>query len=437
MSKVFGTIFSDLIQGTGGDDEIYALNGNDSIQGFGGADRLDGGGGNDTAFYTDSHVGVTVNLDAGRGWHGTAEGDRLISIENVFGSFYADALIGNYQANVLTGDGGNDTLVGGWGTDTLVGGDGDDTLKGGGGADTLNGGAGIDTADYSQSPPGDPLLGPSGVWVVLYPNPFSWWNDAEGDTLVEVENITGSAYGDWLGGDGGANVLRGMNGGDNLNGWGGDDRLYGGEGNDNLDGGSGADIMVGGAGNDTYFVYDAVDVVIESAGQGSDTVLSFVSYALPAGADVETLRANGSGALHLTGNSSGNLIIGNDNTNVLSGGDGRDELTGMGGQDSFLFTTAPNAASNVDVINDFNVADDTIVLNAAVFGAIGFGSVAGSQFVIGTDAQDAGDRIIYNDATGAVYYDSDGTGGAAAVQFAQVSAGLPLTNFDFYVNFYF
>jgi Ca2+-binding RTX toxin-like protein len=109
----------------------------------------------------------------------------------------------------------------------------------------------------------------------------------------------------------------------------------------------------------------------------------------------------------------------------------------MGGQDSFLFTTAPNAASNVDVINDFNVADDTIVLNAAVFGAIGFGSVAGSQFVIGTGAEDAGDRIIYNDATGAVYYDSDGTGGAAAVQFAQVSAGLPLTNFDFYVNFYF
>src|SRR5262245_27047360 len=293
MNKVFGTIFSDLIQGTSGDDEIYALNGNDSIQGFEGADRLDGGGGIDTAFYTDAHVGVTVNLDAGRGWHGPAEGDRLINIENVFGSFYADALIGNNQANVLTGDGGNDTLVGSWGTDTLDGGDGDDTLKGGGGADTLNGGAGIDTADYSQSPPGDPLLGPSGVPVVLHPYAYSWWNDAEGDTLVEIENITGSAYADYLAGDDGANVLRGMNGGDSLNGFGGDDRLYGGEGSDNLEGGSGTDIMVGGTGNDTYYVSEAVDVVMESAGQGSDTVSTWVSYALPAGADIEILRANG------------------------------------------------------------------------------------------------------------------------------------------------
>jgi Ca2+-binding RTX toxin-like protein len=437
MNKVIGTIFSDLLQGNDGDDEIYALAGNDSLQGFEGADRLDGGGGIDIAFYSDSDFGVTVNLDAGRGWHGSAEGDRLISIENVFGSYYADGLIGNYQANVLTGDGGNDTLVGGGGTDTLNGGEGDDTLKGGGGADNLIGGPGIDTADYSQSPPGDPLLGPRGVTVALYPYPYSWWNDAEGDTLTEIENITGSAYGDSLSGDGGANVLRGLNGGDSLNGFAGDDSLYGGNGNDNLEGGSGTDVMVGGDGNDTYHVSEAADVVTESGGQGIDTVFTYVSYALPTGADVETLRANGSAALHLTGNSSGNVIIGNGNSNVLSGGDGRDELTGMGGQDSFLFMTAPNAASNVDDITDFNVADDTIVLNAAVFGAIGLGTLAGSQFAIGTAAQDAGDRIIYDDATGAVYYDRDGTGAAAAVQFAELTPGLALTNFDFHLNFYF
>ena len=77
------------------------------------------------------------------------------------------------------------------------------------------------------------------------------------------------------------------------------------------------------------------------------------------------------------------------------------------------------------------------MLSNAIFGGIGLGSVAGSQFVIGPAAQDAGDRIIYNDATGAVYYDSDGTGAAAAIQFAELSPGLALTNHDFFVQLFF
>ena len=140
-------------------------------------------------------------------------------------------------------------------------------------------------------------------------------------------------------------------------------------------------------------------------------------------------------AINLTGNANGNVVIGNDGNNVINGGDGNDELTGLGGQDSFLFDTALNAAINVDEITDFNVADDTIWLDDDIFssGLTANNSVAGSQFVIGPAALDAGDRIIYNSATGAVLYDSDGTGPTAAVQFARLSAGLPLTNFDFLV----
>lgn len=47
--------------------------------------------------------------------------------------------------------------------------------------------------------------------------------------------------------------------------------------------------------------------------------------------------------------------------------------------------------------------------------------------------EDADDHIIYNDVTGALSFDVDGTGAAAAVQFATLSAGLALTNSDFLV----
>ena len=94
-----------------------------------------------------------------------------------------------------------------------------------------------------------------------------------------------------------------------------------------------------------------------------------------------------------------------------------------------------SAAFNIDEITDFNVADDTVRLDDDIFSSdlLANNSVAGSQFVIGAAALDAGDRIIYNSATGAVYYDSDGTGAAAQIQFAELSPGLALTNFDFLV----
>jgi serralysin len=63
---------------------------------------------------------------------------------------------------------------------------------------------------------------------------------------------------------------------------------------------------------------------------------------------------------------------------------------------------------NVDLITDFNVTDDAIRLDQTVFSALSLGTVAGSEFVVGAAALDANDYIIYNDATGAVLYDSDG-----------------------------
>ena len=289
--------------------------------------------------------------------------------------------------------------------------------------------------------------------------------DAEGDELNGIENVTGSAHADILWGDDAVNVLRGMNGNDVLKGFGGADHLFGGngsdtleggddadllygdagadtlrgqDGNDRLDGGIGADEMSGGAGNDLYIVDYAGDVITEAGGQGIDEVRATVSYTLTAGADVEVLRTDtdaGAAPINLTGNTNGNVVRGNAGANVINGGDGNDELTGLGGQDLFLFNTALDAMFNVDVITDFNIDDDTIRLDATIFSSdlAPGNSVAGSQFVIGPAALDAAHRIIYDDATGDVFYDSDGSGGTAAIRFAQVSAGLALTNFDFFV----
>jgi Ca2+-binding RTX toxin-like protein len=451
---ISGTNGADFLWGTESDDYISGKDGNDRLKGGGGADELWGGAGIDTVYYGDSAVGVAVNLATGQGFGGSAEGDTLISIEYVFGSFHNDTITGNDANNELYGLTGNDVLKGGGGADGLGGDDGDDILKGGGGADYLEGGAGGDTVDYSTS--NWTPLGGGGVSVNLDGNRGSY-GDAEGDTFSGIEHVTGTPYQDSLIGTGDNNRLRGLDGPDYLYGLGGNDILEGGSdsdslignegddtlrgdlGNDHLSGGIGVDTMIGGDGNDYYYIVDDTnDVVIESGGQGNDTVWSGVSLTLTAGADVETLRAisdAGSDPIALTGNANGNEVIGNNGDNVIAGGGGNDYLTGRGGQDAFLFDTAHNVASNVDVIMDFNVAEDTIWLDDEIFtsGLLAGNSVAGSQFVIGTAALDAGDRIVYNNATGAVLYDSDGTGPTAAIQFARLSAGLALTNFDFFV----
>jgi Ca2+-binding RTX toxin-like protein len=159
-----------------------------------------------------------------------------------------------------------------------------------------------------------------------------------------------------------------------------------------------------------------------------------VSYRLTAGADVELLAANSFAAINLTGNANGNTLSGNDADNTLNGAEGRDELLGRGGHDSFLFDSALDAATNVDRITDFSVADDTILLDRDIFSSsLGLGNISAGELVIGPAAQDANDRIIYDSSTGALFYDADGVGGNAQVQFAILSTGLALTNLDFLV----
>ena len=337
-------------------DTIFGYSGNDFMEGGGGADHLDGGTdfllpgytNGDTAGYHHSPAAVTVDLRTGTGRGGHAEGDTLVSIESLVGSAYGDWLMGNDIANSLSGNGGNDHLFGYGATDELVGGSGDDWLYGGADADTLNGGADIDTAYYTSSTVG--VVANLGEGV-------GYFGDAEGDTLIEVENLSGSRHDDILLGDRHANRLDGLDGPDRLKGFGG---------SDTLDGGWGADTLVGGFGNDTYIVDNPGDTITELAGQGTDEVRTWVSYTLAAGADVETFRTHnddGTVAIDLAGNATGNTVRGNNGSNVINGGGGNDTLTGRGGNDFFRFDTELRA-DNVDVITDLNEAgNDTIVLD--------------------------------------------------------------------------
>ena len=283
-------------------DRVDALG--DVLIGGPGADMLDGGedanekndkvgdadASIDVASYAGAGAGVTVNLASGRGTGGDAEGDTLVNIEQVWGSDHDD---------------------------TFLAGSGNDHIDGGKNTAAAEGGVG-DTVSYE--------LSPEAIVLTFAANAGSAFSaitadakDADedqdsysiGDKLKNIENVTGTDYGDTITGGAGNNVLMGRGGGDTLNGGGGDDTLDGGDGKDTLKGGDGADTLKGGAGVD----------MLEGGG-GKDT---------------------------------------------LNGGAGRDELTGNTGKDTFVFSPADGNAH--DIINDFSTSgDDRDRIDLSAFG---------------------------------------------------------------------
>ena len=154
------------------------------------------------------------------------------------GRLYAIGLDGEifrFTPSAAAGDAG-DTMRGGAGNDTIFGGAGDDRLNGGADNDTLNGGLGSDTASYSGAA--------AAVTVSLGNSGAQHTGGAGTDTLISIENLSGSAHDDRLRGDGGDNVLWGHEGGDTLKGNAGRDVLVGGRGADRLSGGDDNDTFV-------------------------------------------------------------------------------------------------------------------------------------------------------------------------------------------------
>jgi Ca2+-binding RTX toxin-like protein len=281
----------DSLNGGEGDDELFGENGNDTLNGGGGADLMSGGDGHDR-YYVNSINDVVVEANSAAAG-GVDEVVATVSytltdnVENLriaaAGEFGTANGSGNALSNIIfSGDGSN----------------------------ILNGMGGSDTASYRYAS--------TGVNVSLAIVGSQATGGSGSDTLVNIENLTGSYFSDTLSGDGQANILRGEVGDDTLNGGGGNDTLFGGSGND---------IMLGGNGNDRYYVEDAGDVVTEANGVngGIDEVVTSLDYTLAN--NVENLRLTGTNATVSSGNGLGNVFFASAGNNAINGLGGVDNVS--------------------------------------------------------------------------------------------------------------
>ena len=262
--------------GNGGTDsaqvevEIRALGGLPTISGTGGADRIFG-----TDDAEEIHAGAGDDrVDAGAG------DDVLFGeggIDTLYGEEGDDKLDGgDGDDKILNGGSGDDTVDGGDGNDRLWGHTGNDLLVGGPGNDRIDGDSGIDTVSYEGSP--------SGVMVDLDDDMAE---DGHGgaDTVVDSENVLGSAFADSIVGDHNDNVLSGNAG---------DDTIDGGKGDDILHGGAGSDTLVGGPGSDRFrftadSAFDAADRLADfDSGSGDVLDLAGLLEGYDPAADVIT-----------------------------------------------------------------------------------------------------------------------------------------------------
>jgi Ca2+-binding RTX toxin-like protein len=358
---------------------------------------------------------------------------------------------GTERSDWLYGADGDDWYLNGYGGDDhLYGAGGDDILWGGKGADYLDGGREQedgDTADYSSSD--------AAVIVNLHSNVgHGYGGEAEGDTLIDIENLVGSQYDDWLWGSDEANDIYGNAGNDSLKGYGGADKLDGGDGVDtaSYDGSpSGVTVSLwtgfANGGDATGDTFESIENLTGSnhddqlqGDNGSNILHGQNGIDTLSGADGADFLYGDWGDDYLYGWNDDDQLFGGPGNDVLSGGAGNDILTGgdpLGGaQDMFMFTAALDAATNVDTITDFNSPDDIFWLGSAIFTTLTPSNViSANQFCIGDVALDGDDRIIYDQTYGEIMYDPDGTGAAAAIQFAQVMPGQAIAYDDFLVSY--
>ena len=246
----------------------------------------------------------------------------------------------DHRGNCLYGWGGDDRLYGGDADDILSGGTGNDVLEGRGGndwlhggpgADTLDGGPGIDTASYSGS---------RGAVTVNLAARSASGGDADGDTIVGIENLVGSDRADTLTGNAGDNVL---------------------------EGGRGADRLVGGGGKDTAsYARSRAAVTVNLQATATCTTYSGATVAAGVRSGGDAAGDTLTGIENLTGSDHADVLCGDGEDNVITGGGGVRVVSGAhigdsidcgGGSDTLDYSDSPEGVST-SIVSQFGFGGD-------------------------------------------------------------------------------
>lgn len=369
-----GTTLSASLYGGAGDDTLTGGANRDGLTGGAGADTLDGGASADTAYYVDSSEAVEIDLAAGKGKGGDAEGDTLISIEGAVGSSKDDKFTGNDAHNRFYGR------------------DGDDEFIASEGYDYYNGGKGandhVDYSDYGSAIKGD-----------LFDTKATTFTKADGseDVIVGVEHLTATEFADEVSGSDASNKLDGLGGDDILRGKGGDDTLSGGAGNDTLMGGAGADKIIGGEGTDTASYGDSERGVVLDLSDSSKNIGD------AAGDTFESIEKY-EGSKHT------DVMRGTEGNDVIHGNGGTDSLHGKGGNDTL---TIQGGFAYGDEGNDTITVENGIAGHVVrLYGGAGDDTLTGgveNTFIVGgsgADMIDGGegrDTVSYASSDAGVY----------------------------------
>ncbi|MGH2724512.1 MAG: calcium-binding protein [Actinomycetota bacterium] len=321
--ELHGQAGKDVVRGGDGDDVLLGGPGDDEVRGGLGADLLLGGPDDDV-------------LSGGGGE------DELRGEEG------DDVLRGGPRDDQLFGGEGHDVLGGGGGDDQLFGGPDNDVLSGEAGADLMDGGDGTDRASFVGAP--------KPVKADLRDGSASGWG---GDSLVAVENVTGSAHNDRLTGDAGPNRLAGLGGDDVLMGLGGPDRLLGGKAKDFIVPGPGKDVVRGGPGGNDLVTLRSADGPVKidlskgtTSGQGKDD-LRGIERAVGSHFD-DVITGSAAANTRLVGARGDDIIYGLGGDDRLRGGPGKDTLLGGAGDDHLA------GGSGADVLKGQGGNDDLI-----------------------------------------------------------------------------
>lgn len=391
-NKLYGMGNNDTLDGGAGNDTIYGGADDDTIYGGTGNDTLDGGAGTDILRFDDLSYALTIDMSTGLAT-GNGETDTFENFESVYGSLHigGDTFITSENVDNLYGLAGNDVFQ---------------ILAGDTSSDTYDGGDDIDTVDYTNAD--------NGVSVNLNAGTASGNGN---DTLISIENITGSAHVDTLRGDGNANVISGGGGNDILYGGLGSDTFHGGGGNDTLrlddsvlamdinielgtadtvsdsnvfDGietiyatslddtiyeSTGVDDVFGLDGNDTFHMIagDSSDDSFDG-GNGTGDLIDYTlaSNAIIANLELESVTGNGSDTVvnieHITGTALGDQITGSSDDNIINAGAGDDIVYGTSGTDTLdggigtntLRFDTQNGVVDIDLsLGDVTIGSDT------------------------------------------------------------------------------